>query len=296
MPSVRCNGIEIEYEVRGDPAGRPLLLVMGLGCQLVHWEDDFCDLLVARGHRVIRFDNRDTGRSTWFEEAGVPDLARVAAGDAGAAPYRLEDMADDAAGLLDALGVDSVHAAGASMGGMIVQCLAIRHPSRVRSLTSIMSSTGRPGLPTGRPEAVAALMTEAPAEIEALVEHNVGIGRMLNGTGFAFDEERQRRRTRRAFARGHNPTGAQRQVAAIVASPPRHERLAALDLPALVIHGDEDPLVVAECGVDTHRCLRGSDLLMIEGMGHDLPAGAWPPIVDAIAALTEKHAGSDRAR
>jgi pimeloyl-ACP methyl ester carboxylesterase len=292
LPRARSNGIELEYEIRGDDAGRPLLLIMGLGCQMIHWDEEFCDLLAERGHRVIRYDNRDTGRSTWLTEAGVPDLARAMERQV-EAPYLIDDMADDAAGLLEALGVESAHVVGASMGGMIAQGLALRHRTRVRTLTSIMSTTGRPDLPMGRPEAMARLLLPAPSEREAVVEHNLETARMLAGSAHPLDEERHRARTRRAFDRGFNPAGSARHVAAIAASPSRHELLAGLDVPALVIHGADDPLVHPACGLDTHRCLAGSEWLPIEGMGHDLPAGVWPTVAAAITGLTGR--GEDAA-
>ncbi len=292
MPRARHRGVEIEYEVRGDEGARPLLLVMGLGCQMVHWEDGFCDLLVEAGHRVVRFDNRDTGRSTWFTEAGTPDLAevmmRTAAGEPVDVPYRLDDMADDAIAVLEDLGLASAHVVGTSLGGMIAQCAALRHRDRVRTLTSIMSTTGRPGLPLGESEAMARLMLPAPDDLDALEDHNLETTRMLRGEGFALDEAMSRARTRRAFGRGHNPSGSGRQVAAIAASPPRHESLAALEIPALVIHGDADPLVHPGCGVDTHESLPDSELLMIEGLGHELPAGVWPMLVEAVSKLTAR--------
>jgi pimeloyl-ACP methyl ester carboxylesterase len=291
---VRSNGIELEVEVRGDESARPLLLIMGLGCQMIHWDEGFCDLLAARGHRVIRFDNRDTGRSTWLEEAGVPDLSRALEREVDA-PYRIEDMADDAAGLLEVLGLGSAHVVGASMGGMIAQSLAIRHRDRVRTLTSIMSATGRSDLPMGRPEAMARLLMPAPTGRQAYVEHTLETARILCGSRYPVDEERHRARTGRAWDRGFNPAGSARQVAAIAASEPRHEALSRLDLPALVIHGDEDPLVHPECGAETSQAIPGSELLMVEGMGHDLPEGVWTTLADAITALTAREDGGARA-
>jgi len=289
MAHVQANGIGLEVEESGDPQGRPLLMVMGLGGQLVHWDDDFCRLLGERGFRLLRLDNRDVGLSSKLEEAGTPDVpAAVRASNRGQpveAPYRLDDMADDAAAVLEALGVASAHVVGVSMGGMIAQCLALRHSGRVRSLTSIMSTTGRRELPAAKPEAMQRLLLPVPTERERAAEHAVETARVLSGSGFPFDAERVRRHARQAFDRCFHPPGVARQIAAILASPPRHEALAAVQRPALVVHGDEDPLVPLEAGLDTHRSLPGSRLEVIEGMGHDLPRGAWGRIAAGLDAL-----------
>jgi pimeloyl-ACP methyl ester carboxylesterase len=259
---------------------------------MIFWEEEFCAGLAARGHRVIRFDNRDVGRSTRLEAAGVPNLlAAMAAAASGArveAPYTLDHMADDAAGLLDALELDAAHVVGASMGGMIAQTLAIRHPERVRTLTSIMSTTGRPGLPGPTPAALGALLAPPVAGREANVERGVATWRVIGSPGFPFDEPRIRERAGRAFDRGFHPEGVARQLSAILASGSRHERLAGVRAPTLVIHGQADPLVPAECGIDTADAVPGAELLLVEGMGHDLPRGAWPTILDAIAKLTAR--------
>jgi pimeloyl-ACP methyl ester carboxylesterase len=212
-------------------------------------------------------------------------LARRAAGEPLGVAYHLGDMASDAAALLDHLGVASAHAVGASMGGMIAQTLAIEHPARVRSLTSIMSTTGHPGLPQAKPEAMARFGQPVPTEREAYIEHALASQRVFSGSGFPFDEERGRRNAARAFDRAFYPQGVARQVAAVIASGSRRDALAKLDVPALVIHGLEDPLVPVEGGLDTHQAIARSELLLIDGMGHSLPRGVWPTLLDAI----QKH-------
>jgi len=285
----RSNGIELEYEVIGNPADPPVLLIMGLGAQMITWDDEFVLGLARRGHFVIRYDNRDVGLSTRFEGAPTPSLPEIFARRAAREPlgvaYELSDMADDAAGLLDHLELASAHVVGASMGGMIAQSLAIAHPRRVRSLTSIMSSTGNPSLPPAKPEAMARLGMAAPADREGYVEHMLASQRIMAGSGFPFDEERARRLAGRLFDRAFYPQGAARHIAAIMASGSRREALAELRVPALVIHGLEDPLVPVEGGLDTHQAITGSELLLIDGMGHALPRGIWPTLIDAI----QKH-------
>jgi pimeloyl-ACP methyl ester carboxylesterase len=284
------NGIEIEYEVLGPSRGRPLLLVMGLASQLVHWDDEFCGMLVECGHRVIRFDNRDVGRSTRLDDRGTPNvlaaMAAVARGQRVAAPYTLSDMAADAVGLLDALGIGAAHVLGASMGGMIAQTMAIEYPARVRTLTSLMSTTGARDLPPAEPRAMAVLVTPVPREREANVERAVSIFRTIGSPGFPFDEPRVRRRAALAYDRGFNPAGVARQLVAVLASGSRRERLRQVRVPTLVVHGTDDPLVPLAGGIDTADAIPGAERLFIAGMGHDLPRGAWPQIVDAISRLT----------
>ena len=289
MARARCNGIELEYDAVGSPGDPPVLLIMGLGAQLIAWDDEFVLGLARRGHFVVRFDNRDVGLSTRFDGAPAPGiavlLARRAAGEPLGVAYLLADMANDAAGLLDPLDVASAHVVGASLGGMIAQTLAIEHPGRVRSLTSIMSTTGHSGLPPAKPEAMARLSTPPPTEREAYIEHSLVSQRLFGGSGFPFDEERGRRLAGRAYDRGFYPQGVARQAAAAIASGSRREALAKLDVPALVIHGLEDPLVPVEGGLDTHQAIARSELLLIDGMGHSLPRGVWPTVLDAI----QKH-------
>jgi pimeloyl-ACP methyl ester carboxylesterase len=286
MSQATANGIQIEYETLGDPSARPLLLIGGLGDQLIHWDEDLCRDLARRGHYVIRFDNRDAGLSTKFDEAGVPDLA---SDDNKGPPYTLEDMADDAVGLLDALGIHKAHACGASMGGMIAQTVAIRHPSRVLSLISIYSGTGNPRLPPPRPEVMELLLAPSPRDREAYIEYMMELFKAMAGRGFVFDEEWTRRITARAYDRSFCPDGTARQFIAVTAQGNRKTALASVTVPTLVIHGTDDPLVPVEAGRDTAESIGGAELLLIEGMGHALPhGGAWSRIVEAIATHTMK--------
>src|SRR2546421_2398272 len=265
MPTARANGVEIAYEIFGAPEGRPLLLIMGLAAQMILWDDDLCAALAARGHRVIRFDNRDVGLSTKCDWAGMPDAAAAMQaallGERVDAPYTLPDMAADAVGLLDALGIAAVHVVGASLGGMIAQAMAIAHPTRVLSLTSIMSSTGDRSLPPARPEAAAVLLLPAPTDRAGNIERAVHVFRTIGSPGFPFDEARVRELAARSFDRCFHPAGAARQLVAILASGSRKEALAAVAVPTLVIHGRDDPLIPVEAGLATARAVRGAELL-----------------------------------
>ena len=292
MARLRANGIELEYDSFGSQTGRPLVLVMGLGGQMIMWDEGFCEALAERGHWVVRFDNRDVGLSTKFDAAGIPNVLELmqqsAAGRTPAVPYTLDDMADDAAGLLDALGLDDVHLCGASMGGMIAQTVAIRHGRRLRSLTSIMSSTGNPSVPPAKPEAMSVLMTPPPTDRAGSLDAAVRTWRTIGSPGFPFDEARIRERAGRLYDRAFYPQGTARQLAAIVAHGSRAEKLRSVSTPTLVIHGAADPLVPLEGGRDTARSIPGAELLVIEGMGHDLPEGAWPTLIGAISEHTAK--------
>ena len=292
MPQIAANGVTLEYETYGNPAHPPLLLIMGLGAQLTLWPIELVDALVARGYRVIRYDNRDIGLSTKFTAAGVPDLPAVMmammSGKPPALPYTLTDMADDAAALLTALGIVRAHIVGASMGGMIAQLVAINHADRVASLTSIMSTTGNPTLPPAKPEAMAALM-ERPttAELTDVLALGLRISRAIGSPGYPAPEDRLRTRIERDFRRSFHPTGAGRQMAAIMADGDRRERLKAVTAPTLVIHGEVDPLVPVEGGKDTAAAIPGATLLTIPGMGHDLPLELVDRIADAIAGVAK---------
>jgi pimeloyl-ACP methyl ester carboxylesterase len=292
MPTVAANGINIEYQEFGNRSGRPLLLIMGLGAQMIIWHEDFCTQLAERGHRVIRFDNRDVGKSSKFDHLGVPSFMEVLAAmqlrRPVQAPYLLSDMADDAVGLLDALGIEKANIVGASMGGMIAQDIATRFPSRVWSLTSIMSSTGNPDLPPAKPEAIAALLTPQPATRAENIERAVLVFRTIGSPGFPFDEADVRARAALSYDRGFSPEGAARQLIAVLASGSRKEALKSLRTPALVIHGRNDPLVPVEAARDTAAAIPGAQLMIIEGMGHDLPRMVWPRIIDAITGLTAR--------
>jgi pimeloyl-ACP methyl ester carboxylesterase len=286
MPDVTANGIQIEYDTFGDSSSPALLLVMGGGSQMIFWEVGFCELLAKRGHFVIRFDNRDVGLSTKFEETGVPDMMAAMEGKPVCPAYSLDDMADDAAGLLDALGIEKAHICGASMGGMIAQVISYRHPERVLSLTSIMSSTGNPELPQIKPDVMAVVMKPVPEGREAYIDHSVNMLRTLWSPGFPFDEERMRKIVAQSHDRSYYPQGMTRQIAAVIAHGDRRSSLASIKVPTLVIHGADDPLISAEGGKETARVIPGAKLLIINGMGHDMPEGAWPEIVDAISNHT----------
>ena len=287
MPRLRANEIDIEYETFGDPQSPPLLLIMGLGAQMISWEDDFCSQLAGRGFHVIRFDNRDSGLSTRMEAAGPPDMAAALSGNPQPA-YRLDDMAADAVGLLDALGIEAAHVVGASMGGYIAQLVAINHPDRVLSLTSIMSGPNTAeGVPP-TPEGAAVLMLKPPATREDRIELAMSIRRVLVGSADPFDEAFERARATRAVDRAYYAVGTGRQLVAVIAAEPRLERLKKLRARTLVIHGKDDVLVPVENGRMVAAAVPGARLLEIDGMGHDLPRRVWPQVLDAIGANARK--------
>jgi pimeloyl-ACP methyl ester carboxylesterase len=285
MPRARSNGLELEYDTFGDPAAAPMLLVMGLATQMIAWREELCRSLAGRGFHVVRFDNRDVGLSTKFDELGLPDLAQVMTGGV-APPYTLDDMAADAAGLLDALGIPSAHVVGASMGGYIAQLLAVNRPEKVLTLTSIMSGVGGGDAVSASAEVMAALMAPPPTDREGLIEVRVRTSQLIGSPGY-FDEQRARELQTEAVDRSVSLAGTVRQFAAIMAAPSRRAALGRLQVPTLVIHGDADPLVPVENGRITAAAVPGAKLLVLPGMGHDLPPQLWPQIIDAIAA----HAG-----
>ena len=290
MPKTTANGLTIEYETTGDPADPTMLLVMGLGAQLIFWPDGFCRALADRGFFVIRYDNRDVGLSSRLESAGVPDLGALMEGK-GDSPYHLSDMAADGIGLLDALGLEAAHVVGASMGGMIAQHMALEHPARVLTLCSIMSSpTGRMEADPPTPEANAVLVRPAPADREEAIDASVEAAKVIGSPGFPLDEAAVRDLAGRSFDRGFYPLGPMRQFAAILATGDWSARLKALDVATLVIHGDADPLVRPSWGRRTAEAIPGARFLAIPGMGHNLPEGAWPTVVDAIVANAEAAA------
>jgi pimeloyl-ACP methyl ester carboxylesterase len=285
MAKARANSIQIEYETMGDPGNRPLLLIIGLADQLIHWDDSLCADLAARGHYVVRFDNRDSGLSTKCDGPAALSVE----GQRTSPVYSLDDMADDAMGLLDTLGIARAHLCGASMGGMIAQCAAIRHPSRVLSLTSVYSTTGNRSLPPPDPEVMDLLLTPAPRDREGYVEYMTLFIRMTTGKGFVFDEAYVRQISRRAHDRSFCPEGTARQLRAIATQTDRRQALAALTQPALIVQGTEDPLVSVKAGRDLADAIPGARLMLIEGMGHDLArGGAWPAIVRAVTTLTRE--------
>jgi pimeloyl-ACP methyl ester carboxylesterase len=287
MPRAHANGIEIEYETFGEPSSAPMLLIMGLGAQMISWDEDFCSQLAARGFHVIRFDNRDSGLSTLMKAAGPPDLAAAISGNPQPA-YSLDDLAADAVGVLDALGIRAAHVVGASMGGYIAQLVAITHPERVLSLTSIMSGpSSAEGVPP-KPEGAAVLMITPPATREERIELGMSIRRALLGPGDPFDETYERARATRAVDRAYYAIGTGRQLVAILAAEPRLERLSKLKVPTLVIHGKDDVLVPVENGRIVAAAVPGARLIEFDGMGHDLPRRVWPEVLDAIVDTARK--------
>jgi pimeloyl-ACP methyl ester carboxylesterase len=287
MPRARANGIDIEYEEFGDPKATPMLLVTGLGAQMISWDDAFCMQLAARGFRVIRFDNRDSGLSTRMEAAGPPDIAAALNGDPHPA-YTLDEMAADAAGLLDALGIEAAHIVGASMGGFISQLIAINHPERALSLTSIMSGPSRGEGVSPTAEGSALLFHQPPSSPEQSIEMAIAGRRLLVGSGDPFDVAFERAKATRAVKRAYYPIGTGRQLLAIIAAEPRLERLRGVRVPTLVIHGQDDILVPIENGRMVAAAVPGARLLVLEGMGHDIPQRVWPQVIDAIVETARK--------
>ena len=279
-----ANGIELCYQEMGDADGEPLLLVMGLGTQMIAWDEGFCGLLAERGFRVVRFDNRDIGRSTKIASAGVPRRVDMMMGRRAGAAYLLRDMAADTFGLLDHLGIDAAHMVGASMGGMIVQTMAIEQPERVRSLVSIMSNTGSrwTGMPSRK--AMAVLMARPPCGRDAAIERVVKTFGVIGSPGYPFEEERVRWIAGRSYDRGHSAAGVLRQLHAITASGDRTQALRGVRVPTTVIHGNRDPLVRPAGGRATAKAIPNARLRMIDGMGHDLPRQLWPVFAEEIAA------------
>jgi pimeloyl-ACP methyl ester carboxylesterase len=281
MTSRPANGITIEYDTFGDPSAPPVLLIMGLGAQMTLWDPRFCQLIADRGFYVIRFDNRDIGLSTWFDDTGITDLSAVISGTVDA-PYSLSDMAADAAGLLDALGISSAHIVGASMGGMIAQTFAIEFPTKTRTLTSIMSTTGDPAVGQASAEALAALIGPAPTSRDEAVESRVRLSKVIGSPGFPEDESQLREYAASAFDRSFHPSGQVRQVAAVLSQPDRTQALQLVAIPTLVIHGADDPLVDVSGGKATADAVPDAKLKIVPGMGHDLPSALYEEIVDSL--------------
>jgi len=277
------NGVEIAYETFGDPADPTMPLIMGLGVQMLGWDEELCRMLVGRGYRVVRFDNRDVGHSTKVEGGPPPNVMAAIAGDVSGASYTLDDMADDCVGLLDEVGAEAGHLVGASQGGMIAQTVAIRHPDRVLSLTSIMSTTGDRTVGQPHPEAIPALLTRPPADRDGFVEFVVGAWKVIGSPGFDVDEEALRAQAGASYDRGIYPDGTGRQLLAILASGDRTEALGRLDVPTTVIHGTDDILIDVSGGRATAAAITGAKLELIEAMGHDIPRPVWPRLVDLIA-------------
>lgn len=291
MPTAQVNGIEICFDTFGDPADPTVLLVMGLGSQMIHWDPEFCESIVDRGFHVVRYDNRDMGGSTRIDQPVdiFAVLQAVGAAETPSVPYLLSDMAADAVGLLDHLGIDRAHILGVSMGGMIVQTIAIEHPNRVITMTSIMSTTGDSDVGTPTSEAMTALMSPPPQTREQLQDaavHHSGVW----GSPGLYDEDRLRRTAGEAWDRGYNPAGTARQLAAIFASGSRSAGLAEIAIPTLVIHGTADTLVQPSGGDRTAEVVPDAKLLVVEGMGHDLARPLWPQIIEAFVGLASAHA------
>lgn len=289
MNMLRVNDIDIAYDSYGSEKNETILLIAGLGTQMIRWTVPFCEMLAARGFRVIRFDNRDTGLSTHFSNHATLDFEALAktlmSGKLPDLPYTLDDMADDTIGLLNALGIKKAHVVGRSMGGMIAQLMASQYPERVLSLTSLMSTTGNPELPPTSPEVMALMTGPAPNPMEdeeGYLAHSVAFAKRIAGTGYPFEEDAYRSLIREEIQRAYDPGSVGRQIAAIAVSGDRRARLAKVKVPALVIHGVEDPMFVPACGRDTAEAINGAELMLLEGMGHDLPQQLFETVVDGI--------------
>lgn len=276
----------LEYDTFGDPTDPTVLLIMGFTAQMTAWPVELCEQIAGAGHHVVRFDNRDCGLSS--KTAGDPPnvmaimMAAMSGQPVGEVPYSLSDMASDATAVLDALGIEQAHVAGASMGGMITQQMAIDHPTRVASITSIMSTTGSPMVGQANPDAMTALLGTPPSERSAAIERNVDFGRLISGP--LFNEDLAREAAIAAYDRSFYPVGAAFQIAAIAKTGDRTEALQQLEHRALVIHGAADPLITPSGGEATAAAISQSTLLMLDEMGHDLPRPLWDTFVDAISA------------
>jgi len=291
MPKTNVNNVEIEYETIGDPISKPLLLIAGLGSQMLAWSDEVCENFANRGFFVIRFDNRDVGLSTKFEDAGLPNFLEITAaysrGEIPEVPYTLVDMAGDAVGVLDALNIDKAHVCGASMGGMIAQILAYRYPSRVLSLTLIMSTTGNPDLLQPKPEIMAQFFAPVPSEREAYIEETVKRDSLIYGT-YTYDEKQGRDYRTKEYDRSYYPEGIARQLAAMAVPGNIKPKISAIRAPTLVIHGREDPFNSVEAGKEIATEILGAELLILDGMGHSFPREVVPQIVNALVANSNK--------
>jgi pimeloyl-ACP methyl ester carboxylesterase len=297
MPNVRTNGMTITFDAFGSEGAKPILLVSGLGVQMIRWTRPFCEMLAALGYRVIRFDNRDVGLSTHLDDAPVIEMTALAQalerGERLNLTYTLNDMAADAVGLLDALGIGRAHIVGRSMGGMIAQLIAAEHPQRTLSMASIMSSTGNPELPPPSPEAMSALTRRAPdpaRDEPGYLDHCVATARVIASPGFGFGEQAYRAQALAELKRAYNPAGFSRQIAAMITAGDRRARLNTIVAPTFVAHGADDPLIPVAGGRDTAASIKDSRLMVIEGMGHDLPIELHETFVRAIAANARRAA------
>lgn len=289
----KANNIDICYDTFGDKSKPALLLIQGFASQMIIWKEEFCRELASKGFFVIRFDNRDVGLTSKMDNMPIPNpmdiIASLQKGEHPEVPYKLSDMAKDAVGLLDALQIQSAHIVGVSMGGMIAQTIAIEHPERVKTLTSLSSTTGNPRLPQAKPEVGAILVTPPPPDRAKNIEGQLKIWKVLHGSKYTFPEQYIRERSAKVFDRNFYPAGSARQYAAIFGSGSRNKALANLHVPTLVIHGDADPLIPFEGGKDTANTIPGAELLIIEGMGHTIPDEVRPQIIDAIVKNAKKN-------
>ncbi|WP_315792399.1 alpha/beta hydrolase [Paenibacillus sp. BIC5C1] len=292
---IKVNGIDLAYDSYGNEKDETILLIAGLGTQMIRWTVPFCEMLAARGFRVIRFDNRDTGLSTHFSHYATLDFEALAktlmSGQRPDIPYTLNDMSDDTIGLIDALGIQKAHVVGRSMGGMIAQLVASRYPERILSLTSIMSTTGNPELPPTSPDVMALMTRPAPNPMEdeaGYLAHSVAFARRIAGTGYPFDENEYHSIIREEVQRAYDPGSVGRQIAAIAVSGDRRPQLAKVNVPSLVIHGVDDPMFVPACGKDTAHAISGAEFMLLEGMGHDLPAQLFETVVDGIVRTARR--------
>lgn len=296
MPQVSSNGIFLEYERFGRAGDETILLIMGLGSQLIHWLESLCQDLAGRGYQVIRFDHRDIGLSTKIENGRTPKPASVliakTLGMKSPAAYTLEDMADDVVGLLDNLNIDKAHIVGASMGGMIAQLIAGHHPERTLSLTSIMSTTGHPSLPPSRLSATLALLSKPrdPNDPEAIIQRGIKLWKVIGSPAHPADDETLRHKVVSAMERSYYPAGRARHMAASLSARHRRQLLKTISSPALVLHGRDDPLIPVACGIDTARHLQNATLKVIPGMGHDFPEALMPVFADAIHEVARQAA------
>lgn len=283
------NGLKLNFDSFGDPNNPAIILIMGLGTQMIFWHDGFCKQIAALGFWVIRFDNRDIGKSSWLDSEKMPGklstLSNLLFNRRLKTPYLLDDMADDTLGLMAALKIESAHLVGASMGGMIAQCIALKMPNKVKTLTSIMSSTGNRSLPKPQPSVSLKLVARIPKSADAYLTHTLSLWRLIHGAHYPFNTEDMTKLLQQAFHRGVNPNGVIRQFCAIIASPDRTQALANLKIPTLIVHGDMDPLVPLQCGIATANAIPNAKLRVFKGMGHTLPQPLWCEIIDEISLL-----------
>lgn len=297
MQVAKIGDVELAFDSFGKEYDEALLLISGAGTQMIRWTDTFCELLVARGFRVIRFDNRDAGYSTHLVDRPTPTLADLRAalmtGKQPEVPYSLLDMANDAVALLDSLSIERSHIVGRSMGGVVAQVIASEHSQRVLSLTSIMSSSGNPALPQAAPDVMAMMSGAAPSpavDLEGFLAHSVAFASRIAGTGYTFDEAAHRALVLEEVRRSYDPDGFRRHIAAVGTGGDRRSRLQTINVPTLVVHGTDDPLVLPACGEDTASSIPGAKLLLVDGMGHDIPPTFYDVLIDAIERTA--HSGS----